>query len=65
MKLTSRDPEPPVGTRVRACGTVWERFERDDDSCYCWYSDTDIDGTDPASWIKVAGNYGPAELLAS
>jgi hypothetical protein len=60
-QLTSNDPQPPVGTRVRdACGTVWVN-----DGYYpvCWVQDPLPDYHDPESWTKIAGNYGPVTTL--
>lgn len=60
--LTSSGPEPPPGTTVRDdCGTEWERYGPDEGD---YWLRTDDDGTsDPESWTKIAGNYGPATVL--
>jgi hypothetical protein len=65
MSLTSTDPEPAYGTVVRdAEGRVWRRGY--DDSRRCW-APLDEDGwpsnDDPESWVRVAGNHGPVEIL--
>ncbi len=61
--LTSADPQPPMGTRVRDdCGSTWVN-----DGYYpvCWVRpDLIAQGIhDPESWGKVAGNYGPVTVL--
>jgi hypothetical protein len=58
--LTSRDPEPPVGTLVRDdCGVTWLN-----DGCRpaCWVQ-PGADEHDPETWTKVAGNYGPVTVM--
>lgn len=60
--LTSADPEPPPGTIVRdSCAGEWQRGY-DEDNEPGWVR-TDIDGSDPESWFKIAGNYGPVTVL--
>lgn len=58
--LTSADPEPAEGTIVE---TEWgQRWERSPDwEGGGWLSD---DASDPESWIKVAGNYGPVKVIS-
>jgi hypothetical protein len=64
VALTANDPEPPDGAVVR------------DSAGKLWSSDWGIYGgpgaanwmmvdheSDPESWIKVAGNYGPVEIV--
>lgn len=60
-ELTSRDPEPPEGSIVTAIGRTWEH-DGDEYWPACWSSWSGTDG-DHQSWIKVAGNYGPAVLV--
>lgn len=59
-RLTSADPEPPVGSIVRDAHGV--RWEHDGEDPPCWLPDLPGDH-DPESWIKVAGNYGPVVLV--
>lgn len=55
-KLTTANPEPPPGTIVRdSCAGTWERGDSG-------WTRTDI-GSDPESWAKIAGNYGPVTVL--
>ena len=59
VTMTSRDPEPPMGTIVRdARGRRWHRF---DDETNAWIQLDDDD--DVESWIRVAGNYGPVTVV--
>jgi hypothetical protein len=51
--LTNRDPEPPAGSVVIACGVTWKRDE--DGGAACWSSP----GGEVETWTKIAGNYGP------
>ena len=54
-RLTSSDPEPPIGSRVLDdIGMRWMRHENG-----YWLPAT---GGDPESWVKVADNYGPVRL---
>jgi hypothetical protein len=54
--LTASDPEPPIGSIVEDdtgvewfnAGSYWLRLDNLD--------------SDPESWTKVAGNYGPVTL---
>jgi hypothetical protein len=50
-RLTSADPEPPVGSVVVCLGEQWVRLP---DGWVCWDRDSDYE-----SWAKIAGNYGP------
>lgn len=68
VTLSSNDPEPPEGTIVRdSQGKLWSR----DDGEYggpgranwLFYGADWFAGADPESWIKVAGNYGPVEVV--
>jgi hypothetical protein len=59
--LTANDPEPPEGTVIRdSFGRLWERV----DGIYGgpghsnWVM-LDERPSDPETWTKVAGNYGP------
>lgn len=62
-KLTTLDPEPPVGTVVRAFdGVHWQRVEAPISGTY-WIMVRHPEG-DPESWIKVAGNYGPVTVIS-
>lgn len=61
--LNSLDPEPPAGTRVRDdCGVEWVN-----DGYYpcAWVrlNSPDPDNSDPETWTKIAGNYGPVTIL--
>jgi hypothetical protein len=62
VTLTSSDPEPPPGTVVRDdCGVTWERHGEDEGN---YWLRVDGDGdSDPESWTKIAGNYGPVTVL--
>lgn len=60
--MDSRDPEPPEGSKVRDCyGREWDR----DDGPYGGPGKANWVGPEDQveSWVKVAGNYGPVELL--
>jgi hypothetical protein len=65
-KLTTNDPEPPEGTVVRTeWGQLWERVDGPWGGTANWLmmprtADTDWD---PETWVKVAGNYGPVEIV--
>jgi hypothetical protein len=62
VTLTSSDPEPPPGTVVRDdCGVTWERYGEDEGN---YWLRVDGDGdSDPESWTKIAGNYGPVTVI--
>jgi hypothetical protein len=60
-KLSSTDPEPPVGSVVVDCeGRRWRRFEEGRRS---WAQVGDDIDDDTESWTRVAGNYGPVLLI--
>ncbi|MFE2969889.1 hypothetical protein ACFXKC_40730 [Streptomyces sp. NPDC059340] len=60
--LTASDPEPPPCTLVRdACGIEWARD--DEGSTQSWVRVQGDSGSDPESWTKVAGNYGPVTVI--
>ena len=57
--LTSGDTPPPPGTIVMDdCGVRWTR---DDDGW--WLREGRVD-SDPESWNKIAGNYGPVRVVS-
>lgn len=57
--LSPADPEPPAGTVVRdASGCEWYRSHEGG-----YWLRQKSDNTDPESWTKVAGNYGPVTVL--
>jgi len=57
--LTSSDIPPPPGTIVMDdCGIRWTR---DDDGW--WLREGSCD-SDPESWAKIAGNYGPVRVVS-
>lgn len=57
--LTSSDTPPPPGTIVMDdCGVRWTR---DDDGW--WLREGRVD-SDPESWNKIAGNYGPVRVVS-
>lgn len=58
--LDSSDPEPPIGSTVR--DDLDRLWTRDEHSPACWTMD-DYPDSDPESWTKVAGNYGPVSLV--
>lgn len=60
--LTASDPEPPPGTVViDADGRKWRSWI---DSWPChWLLEDGDERSDPESWIKVAGNYGPVQVV--
>lgn len=61
QKLTASDPEPPPGTLVRdVCGVEWFL---DGDDPPSWFRRLRDTGSDPESWMKVAGNYGPVTVI--
>lgn len=63
--LNSCDPEPPEGTRVRdGCGVEWIN---DGYRPCCWVrvASPDPANSDPETWTKIAGNYGPVTILTS
>ena len=63
--MDANDPEPPEGTKVRdALGQSWVR----DDGSYGgsgWRNWVPLEvAGDPETWVKIAGNYGPVELVS-
>lgn len=65
--LTANDPMPPLGTSVQdALGRVWTRDlppDGVDNRNGYWLLDDGGADSDPESWIKVAGNYGPVTIV--
>lgn len=61
-KLTSADPQPPVGAIVRDDMGV-RRFHVPDGYGGSYWINLDNDEGDPESWGKIAGNYGPVAVL--
>lgn len=62
--LTSSDPEPDLGTVVRdKFGRLWRRTEQLHIESTYWLEYPGYGG-DPESWIKVAGNWGPVEVVS-
>lgn len=60
--LTSGDPQPPPGTVVRDdCGVTWERYGEDEGDY--WLQVGGGADSDPESWAKIAGTYGPVTVL--
>jgi hypothetical protein len=56
-KLTSNDPEPVIGMVI---ADTWRTYWRRQPRGY-WLQ---VNGRgDPESWTKVAGNYGPVEVV--
>lgn len=53
--LTSADSEPPIGTIVKCLGEKWGNLGE-----YWVALDRD---SDPETWRKIAGNYGPVTVL--
>jgi hypothetical protein len=63
-KLTSSDPQPGLGAIVRDIdGREWENTGGEEGSWRNWQQ-TDVTQTDPETWVKVAGNYGPVTLIS-
>jgi hypothetical protein len=58
--MNADDQEPPVGSKVR---DIFDRiWTRDEHSPACWTLH-DYLYSDPETWTKVAGNFGPVTLL--
>lgn len=58
--LASGDPEPPPGTVVRdGCGLEWVRDDEGGSQGWTLVGRE----SDPESWTKIAGNYGPVTVI--
>ncbi|HEY3923120.1 MAG TPA: hypothetical protein VGL75_01000 [Acidothermaceae bacterium] len=59
--LTASDPEPPIGTIVR---DAFDRgWARDPEGYWLPFVTGARSVHEPESWVKVAGNYGPATVV--
>ena len=64
LALSSNDPIPPIDTIIQDHhGAMWVVGDPEEHRRVCspileWDSDND-----PESWIRVAGNYGPVEVI--
>lgn len=60
--LTANDPEPPPGTTIEMeDGQRWTRYEGM--SPGSWLVEGGEADSDPETWLKVAGNYGPVRIV--
>jgi len=64
IRRTSNDAEPPAGTVVRDCyGRLWRRVG-DGRAWIPLEDDLSRRNDDPETWVRVAGNFGPVEVVA-
>lgn len=60
--LTEADPEPPPGTTIEMeSGQRWTRYP--DMAPGSWLVAGGEADSDPETWLKVAGNYGPVRIV--
>lgn len=63
-RLTSADPEPVHGIRVRDdTGVFWERTDDHGRDGWANWERVDARLFDPEPWTKIAGNYGPVIVV--
>lgn len=64
VALTVADPEPPPGTTIEMeSGQRWTRYP--DMWPGSWLVERGEADSDPETWLKVAGNYGPVRIVRS